>query len=144
MSEDGFGFKQLLTLSDEYRAVSKAMPKESKKFLQQQGTKLLRKTKRKAKQLVRTDHQKPKRYQDAPHYHDMLKRGKAYFYQGTKTYAIRVYSGARHAHLLEYGHKTTNGGQVDARNVFAKAGQEFERDFSDACETFLDTAVKKI
>ena len=83
-------FKQF---ARDLEAVGRAYGKSQKKFLRQEGSKLLRKTKARAKALgTKTGT-----------YKKSIKRGKVYRYNGAD--AIRVYSSAPHAHLIEEGHR---------------------------------------
>lgn len=154
--DDGFDIrefekfaKNLLDIAD------KEMPKESKKFLREEGTKLKRKTLAKAKQKVKKNTGK---------YYESIKRGKVYYYKPTGSNAIRVYSAAPHGHLIEFGHRAVSGGKlsrgkkkgtgyvvqkdgqevfVPGKYVFESAQREFTDDFYKDAETFIDEVVVK-
>jgi hypothetical protein len=106
-------------------------PKEYNKFLRKEGSKLARKTKQKARRKVG-------KKEDI--YHKSIKRGKPYRYNSQER-AIRVYSSAPHAHLIEDGHRqVANGvevGFVRGRNVFSDAKEEFEETFISDAEDFV-------
>ena len=73
-------------------------------------------------------------------YHDCFKRGKVYDFNGTK--CVRAYNSARHAHLIEFGHKKYIRGKdtgefVAGRHVMKQAEYEFTDDFTTDAEKFL-------
>lgn len=122
------------------------LPKESKKFLRDEGTKLKKATLGEAKSKVRADHKKPERFKDAVHYHKSIKRGKVYKYNGALS--IRTYSTAPHAHLIEYGFQHMSHGAeagfVEGNHVFETSGKTFARKYSADCECFVDEVMKKL
>ena len=83
----------------------------------------------------------------AGQYHKSIKRGKVYDYNGA--HAVRVYSTAPHAHLIEEGHRmvTHDGrevGFVPGHHVFETAGREFETQYLVDVEDFLDEEVRSL
>lgn len=134
----------------------KEVPKESKKFLRDEGTKLKKKTLAVAKQKVK---------KDTGYYFASITRGRVYYYKPTGSNAVRVYSSAPHAHLIEEGHRAVRGGQlargkkakrtgyvvekdgqevfVPGKHVFETAQSEFADDFYDDVEKFIDEVVVK-
>lgn len=153
---DGFDISELDAFTDSLIRTSKEAVKTERKFLQQQGNKLKRKTKAKVRALGIKQH--------TGNYNKSIKRGKVWT-DKDGTVAVRVYSGAPHAHLIEEGHdqivnpgKGKGGGHgvkpgrgigrrvghVDGREVFAKAEEEFENEFSAACEDVIDEMISKI
>ena len=112
--------------------------KETKAFLKKQGKKFQKKVQENAKRLVKKRTGK---------YLAGIKNGKVYVYDGS--FATRVYTGARHAHLIEYGHKAVaKGGKrtnvfVKGRRVFERTKDEFEDEFSENVEMYLDDLYKK-
>lgn len=124
--------EQLLALADE------KMPKESRRFLQREGTKLRRVTAAKARQLVK---------KQTGNYLKGIKRGKVYKYEGDTT-SIRVYGSSPHSHLIEYGHRqvTKDGkevGFVKGQHVFEKARKEFQPTFISDVNDFIDELLDK-
>lgn len=133
--------KQLLELATE------KFPRETTKFLRTEGNKLRRKTLSKAKSLVNKDSGK---------YFRSIKRGKAYKNKLDEQ-SVRVYSSNRDynndkehptAHLIEYGHRivTPDGREVGfARGfkVFEKARNDFEEEYFQDCEQFIDDMLDK-
>lgn len=104
MAEFGFDCRELM---DYAKSVQKAREKNEKKevrsFMRREGNKLKRRTIAQAKASgIDLNHKKPKEYANAKHYLQTIQRGKVYEYNGAT--AIRVYSYAPHAHLLEDGH----------------------------------------
>ena len=121
----------------ELERTARASPKLQKKFMRQEGSKLLRRTKSEAKRVkVKTGN-----------YKKSIKRGKVYEYDGAQ--AIRVYSTAPHAHLIEDGHRmvTHDGrevGFVPGMHVFEVAGKGFEPEYLADIDDMLDEAVKEL
>ena len=81
---------------------------------------------------------------DSRGYLKSIKRGKVYQYNGAQ--AVRVYSTAPHAHLIEDGHRmvTHDGrevGFVPGHHVFEIAGTEFEAQYLTDVDDFLDREV---
>jgi hypothetical protein len=113
------------------------MPKESKKFLRTEGTKLRKATLSKAKEKVK---------KKTGRYYKSIKRGKVYNYDGALS--IRCYSSAPHAHLIEKGHRLVNKdgqeiGWVDGRHVFEETEEEFKGTYYNDCEDFIDEVLDK-
>lgn len=139
---NGFDTKELTKFQKDLvdLAVNK-LPKESKSFLRQQGTKLRWKTvsiararvKKKTGNLIKN-----------------IKRGKVYTFKGNGGISIRVYGGGKapHIHLLEYGHRqvTKDGrevGFVEGKHFFEDAAKEFEGSHYDDIQKFLDATLEK-
>lgn len=111
--------------------------KETKKFLKKEGIKLKNKTISTAKNRIKNK---------TGNYIKGIKSGKVYEYQGA--YACRTYSTAPHAHLIEYGHikKDRTGrehGFQRGYNVFGTAQKEFEEEFYQDTEKFIDEVLMK-
>lgn len=138
-SSDGFNAHQIEQLSKQFAKVAYQNPKKAKKFLGQQGTKLKTTTKRVARKKVK---------KRTGAYLGSIKRGKYYTYGGKTTHSIRVYSAAKHAHLIEDGHViVSNGvevGFMEGKHVFADAKREFEPKFVEAIDDFLDEIATEI
>ena len=111
--------------------------KETKKFLKKESIKLKNKTISTAKNRVK---------KKTGNYIKGIKSGKVYEYQGA--YACRTYSTAPHANLIEYGHikKDITGrehGFQRGYNVFGTAQKEFEEEFYQDTEKFIDEVLMK-
>ena len=132
-----FDTRELDAYAKELERTARESPKLQKKFMRQEGSKLLRKTKSEAKRVkVKTGN-----------YKKSIKRGKVYEYDGAQ--AIRVYSTAPHAHLIEDGHRmvTHDGrevGFVPGMHVFEVAGKGFEPEYLADIDDMLDEAVKEL
>lgn len=118
-------------------------PKETKKFLREEGTKLNRKTKALAKQRVK---------KKSGNYIKGFKRGKPYKHNPTESYAVRVYNYQPHAHLIEDGHvmldhkkQTVKNGEkfVKGKKVLTDASNSFEGQFENDVEKFVDDMLEK-
>ena len=108
--------------------------KAERRFLQKEGSKLRSKTKAQARKLGKK----------TGNYLKSIKRGKVYKYRGDK--AVRVYSYAPHAHLIEEGHRMvthdgTEVGFVRGHHVFELAAKEFEGQFYIDLDEYLEEAV---
>ena len=111
--------------------------KNSKIFLRKEGTKLKNKTIEKARSSV-------KKYTGK--YIKSIKKGKAYKFDGNLS--LRVFSSAPHAHLIESGHRivTRSGkekGFKEGYHVFENAAKEFENEFVEDTEKFVDDIFKE-
>lgn len=140
MSNDGLDISELTSFEkDLMKFANDLLPKESKKFLRETGTKLKKVTLSKAKSKVK---------KDSGDYFKSIKKGKVYKYNGNEL-AIRCYSGDPVAHLLEKGHRqvTKNGeeiGWVDGLHVFEEAEKEFESTYYDVAQKFVNEVIEKI
>lgn len=126
-----FDLSELESYGRDMRRVAEEAPKRQKQFLQREGTKLRNKTKAQARILGKK----------TGNYLKSIKRGKVYDYHGDK--AVRVYSYAPHAHLIEEGHRmvTHDGrevGFVRGHHVFEVAADGFESEFYTDLDEMLD------
>ena len=137
MASAVFDTRELDAYAKELERTARESPKLQKKFMRQEGSKLLRRTKSEAKRVkVKTGN-----------YKKSIKRGKVYEYDGAQ--AIRVYSTAPHAHLIEDGHRmvTHDGrevGFVPGMHVCEVAGKGFEPEYLADIDDMLDEAVKEL
>ena len=137
MASAVFDTRELDAYARELERTARDAPQTQKKFMRQEGSKLLRRTKSEAKRVkVKTGN-----------YKKSIKRGKVYEYDGAQ--AIRVYSTAPHAHLIEDGHRmvTHDGrevGFVPGMHVFEVAGKGFEPEYLADIDDMLDEAVKEL
>ncbi len=128
--------------SDAVEMIRELYPKEVKKFMQSEGTKLKNSTVKKARTTVG---------KKTGNYEKGIKRGKYYKYAPTGADSIRVYSGkpAYHGHLIEYGHEmvTRSGkkvGRVQGYHIFKTAADEFEGRYEKDSEKFADKILKPL
>lgn len=137
MASTAIDARELEAFAKELERARRNAPQIEKKFLRQEGTKLLRRTKAEARRVkVRTGN-----------YKKSIKRGKVYDYDGA--FAVRVYSTAPHAHLIEDGHRmvTHDGrevGFVQGMHVFEVAGKGFETEFLADIDDMLGEVVKSL
>ena len=137
MASAVFDTRELDAYAKELERTARESTKLQKKFMRQEGSKLLRRTKSEATRVkVKTGN-----------YKTSIKRGKVYEYDGAQ--AIRVYSTAPHAHLIEDGHRmvTHDGrevGFVPGMHVFEVAGKGFEPEYLADIDDMLDEAVKEL
>ncbi|MGL5655904.1 MAG: HK97 gp10 family phage protein [Fusobacteriaceae bacterium] len=111
--------------------------KDSKSFLNKAGNKLKNKTVSVAKSRVK---------KDTGNYIKSIKKGKVYDFGGSLS--VRTFSTASHAHLIEYGHiiKSKDGkehGFKRGYDVFGTAERDFEEEFYDDTEKFIDEVLMK-
>ena len=143
---DGIGFD--ISALDEYAEsmldyATKEFPKVTERFMKSEATKLKNKAKRKAKSSLKS--------QPTGNYVDGFKAGKKVYEYGDTKYNIRVYNGAPHAHLIEYGHrmvghkpnKTFNGLYVRGYHPIENANIEFQPTFYKDVETDLVGMVEE-
>lgn len=143
MSDFGFDFKELANYEKKLLEVATVkMPRESRKFIGQEGTKLRKIT-------VSTARAKVKK--KTGNYFKSIKKGKPYIYKGNGGYSVRVYNSkkiAPHAHLIEDGHRIVNheGQEVGYKpglKVFDSSRREFENQFYGDIENFIDDMLEK-
>ena len=132
-----FDASELSQYAKDLELAEKNTPKVTKSFLRKEGSKLLRQTKKDASSVKNKTGK----------YRKSIKRGKVYDYQGSQ--AIRVYSNAPHAHLIENGHRmvTRDGrevGFVPGKHVFEKAGKAFEPVFVKDIDQLLEESLEKL
>ena len=132
-----FDASELSQYAKDLELAEKNTPKVTKSFLRKEGSKLLRQTKKDARSVK----------DKTGKYRKSIKRGKVYDYQGSQ--AIRVYSNAPHAHLIENGHRmvTRDGrevGFVPGKHVFEKAGKAFEPVFVKDIDQLLEESLEKL
>lgn len=139
----GFDTKELTKFERELLDLAKRkMPKESKKFLRDQGKKLRKDTLAIAKTRVR---------KKSGNLYKGIKTGKIYTFRGNGGLSIRVYGGkpAYHIHLLEYGHRITKGkdgpeiGFVKGKYFFKDSAKDFEPKHYNDVQKFLDSTLEK-
>lgn len=134
---EGFDTSAMERYAKDLANAGTAWQKAKKPFFRKEGTKLRSKTKLEAKRVgTKTGN-----------YASSIKRGKVYDYNGTT--AVRVYSYAPHAHLIEEGHRmvTHDGrevGFVDGHHVFEIAANGFSDLFYADLDDLLDGTVKKL
>ena len=123
--------------------VKDEFPKETKDFLQAEAKKLQKIAVSTAKTLVKT---KTGNYLNGYKTGGKGKKrggfriGNVYQYGGSLSSdtCIRVYNNAHHAHLIETGHKTQNGGYVQGKHVLETSEKQFMPDFTKDCADFLE------
>jgi hypothetical protein len=137
---DGFDISELTSFEKNLlKLAHKTMPKESKKFLKEEGKKLRKLTLGIAKQRVK---------KDKGNLFKGIKSGKVYTFKGNGGLSIRVYGGkpAYHIHLLEYGHKLVSKdgkelGFVKGEHFFEDAAKEFPATHYNDLQKFLDETL---
>lgn len=111
--------------------------KEIKKFLNKQGNKAkkitLKIARAKVKKVTGT-------------YHKSIKKGKVYK-DDDNNWAVRTYSNAPHAHLIEDGYDLVKGGKVigkvKGKKVFSKFEKDYANQFFKDCENLVDDLLEK-
>lgn len=133
----GFEVSGLDEMTNDLGQVQELYPKEIKKFMQSEGTKLKNRTLKTAKSNVK---------KKMGNYFKGIKRGKYYKYSGNGADSIRVYAGkpAHHGHLVEYGHKTKNGNRTKAYHTFKTSADAFESTYESDCDKFADKITEPL
>nr|DAV89634.1 MAG TPA: putative tail-component [Caudoviricetes sp.] len=133
----GFEVSGLDEMTNALGQVQELYPKEIKKFMQSEGTKLKNRTLKTAKSNVK---------KKMGNYFKGIKRGKYYKYSGNGADSIRVYAGkpAHHGHLVEYGHKTKNGNRTKAYHTFKTSADAFESTYESDCDKFADKITEPL
>ena len=134
MASRVFDVTELDTFARNMQRSAQQFQRKQKSFLRKEGTKLKSKTVSRARTLGRK----------TGNYIKSIKRGKVYDYNGA--HAVRVYSTAPHAHLIEEGHRmvTHDGrevGFVKGHHVFELAAEDFEPEYYTDLDEMLDEEV---
>lgn len=119
--------KDMLRMANNFRD-----GKASKEFLKKAGKKLQKQT---------IDVAQAKLKKKTGNYLKSIKSGKPYEFDGNLS--VRTYSKAPHAHLIEFGHVTKNGGFKKGYRVFEEAASGFEKEFVEEVEKFIDEVIKE-
>ena len=145
--EEGFLFNELSEAKQNIlRSINNLFPEESAKFLKDEAKKLLKLVKKTAKKEVGTSKNSKTDWDESKSYHKRFKVGKKYKYDNDD--CIRVYNSARHAHLIEYGHRNVSrsdnnkvSGFTLGKLIFDISALDFEPEFRNDCETFMTQFV---
>lgn len=135
---DGFSLNEFTELEQRLlKLANDTMQKDTRKFLKKEAKKLAKKTLDKAKTKVK---------EDDGDYFKSIKSGKVYKFNGNLS--CRSFSSSPHAHLIEHGHRIVdkNGvehGFKEGEHVFEKASKEFESEYYNDCQNFLDDMLEK-
>lgn len=148
MARDGIDLSELDEFTDRLIQSSKEASKAQRKFLQQQGNRLKRKTVQKARAEVRkTRVERPSYTREAGTYHKSIKRGKVHKKNGAQR--VRVYSGDPVGHLIEDGwtpkaRDGSRGTKQPGKQVFDKAYESFAPEYERASEEAVDEMIDKL
>lgn len=138
MAIEGLDMRELINYGRKLRELGdKKMTKELKKHMRKEGTKLKKLTKKEAKKVKKR----------TGNYHKSIKRGKIYKKNGD--IAIRVYSSAPHAHLIEDGHRqvTKDGrevGFVQGKHIFRDSQNQFSNEFEADTQEFINNLTSDL
>lgn len=141
MTSRVFDFKEFDDFSrDLLSKASKDVPKETRKFLNKQGYALRKKTRETAKKQVK---------KRTGTYHKGWRKGKVYRYKGDKdSLAVRVFNATPGAGAIEFGriYKKKDGTEwfKEGKHVMENAAKEFEPEYADALDDFVDEIVRLI
>ena len=148
MARDGFDLSELDEFTDRLIQSSKEAAKVQRKFLQQQGSALKRKTAQKARAEVAKTRVERKAYtREAGQYHKSIKRGRVFTKKGVQS--VRVYTGDPIGHLVEDGwtpklRDGKRGSKQAGKKVFEKAFAAFAPSYEKASEEMVDEMIRKI
>ncbi len=137
MARAAFDASALAAFAAQLGQSGERLRRQQKPFLRKEANKLRQQTVKGARRLGKK----------TGNYLKSIKRGKVYNYRGSQ--AIRVYSYAPHAHLIEEGHRmvTHDGrevGFVQGHHVFEVAARDFEPQFLMDLDDLLDEAVRNL
>ena len=127
---NGFDCSELEKLNSQLiKLANEDMTKESKKFMQQEGSKLVRKVKRRLKVAYG---------KKTGNLVKMVKRGKAYLYEPENAHQIRVHF-APHMNVVDYGHRDAHSGKmVLGKKVKEEQEALFFTEFAQDVDKFVD------
>ena len=137
MADAGFDFKELTQFQKDLLSdIKDAYPDAVKDFLKKEAKKFKKVVVKNSKTMVK---------KLTGNYIKGIQTGKVYKYGGSLSAdtCIRVYNKARHAHLIETGHKTQKGGYVSGRHVLEASKNQFANEFTDDCLDFLIEFTEK-
>ncbi|WP_156299007.1 HK97 gp10 family phage protein [Streptobacillus canis] len=120
----------------ELHKMSKNTPKLVKKHLKNVGKNMTKTIKKTAKQLVGVG---KKQKNPRKKYHNRFKTSKVL--EDTGTYAVGTYNSSPHAHLIEYGYKTSKGyvpGKYPITKGVSKYCQNIKKDLEDMLDKVID------
>lgn len=137
---NGFDINELFNFETDLLNLADDTPKEAKKMLRKEGTKLKNKTVKNAKSKVKVK---------TGAYVKGIKRGKVYKYRDNGALSVRVYGASPHAHLIEHGHRqvTADGkevGFVEGKHVFEDTAKDFEKEYYNDIDQFLNDLLDKV
>ncbi len=143
--ESGFIFDELSEFKELLHNQMKIFPEESKRFLKKEARNLMKVAKSKAKELVK----KGKAAGTEQDYHKRFDTSRVFTYSDGSM-GCKAFNNARHAHLIENGHKIVARGKkgcsgkggkqigwVEGKHVFEKSEIAYKSEFHKACEEFL-------
>lgn len=139
--ETGFYFDEMENFKkDLLQKTAKNFPDETNKFLKSQQNGLCKEMQKVAKQVVKHTGKKSgsKFYKD---YHKSFKVGKIYERDGNL--CGRTYNNARHAHLIETGHKNKDGSWQEGKHVMEISKTNYKDTFYKEVEDFLFNEIDK-
>ncbi|MDR3767621.1 MAG: HK97 gp10 family phage protein [Butyricicoccus sp.] len=148
MARDGIDLSELMDFADRLDGAGQSMEKRERKFLQQQGNKLKRKTAQKARAEVRKTRVERADYtREAGTYHKSIKRGKVHTKDGAQR--VRVYSSDPVGHLIEDGwtpkaRDGSRGTKQPGKQVFDKAYEAYAPEYEADAEEMVDEMIDKI
>ncbi len=144
---DGFDTSELMDFADELMELAKDFPKEQKEILREEAKKQLKEIKTVANREVSKGKAKVNKGGRVLNYHKRFKYTKVFDLEKGKT-AIRVYSSAPHAHLIEYGYMlTSKSGKkirfVSGKHIFQRAYDSYQKKFQESMEDFINNLLDK-
>lgn len=132
---NGFDYTELDELNrDILKLANETMPKESKKFLRKEGTKMTRTMKRKLK----TGYKKK-----TGNLVKMVRKGKAHYSPANGAYRIEI-KFAPHMNVVDYGHRNwKNGKMVRGKEIKDREEEKFSEEFEEDVLDFIDDLLDK-
>ncbi|MEF3313325.1 HK97 gp10 family phage protein [Paenibacillus sp. GYB004] len=132
--------KGLDRFAKELNDLQRLFPKQARQLMMRSGTKARAIVSKRARRTVQ---------KKSGNYHKSIKRGKVWVDLSTDETKVRVYSGAPHSHLIEYGHRIvgkdgSEHGFKQGHYVFEKATAEIEREWTNILENEFDRILKKL
>ena len=117
----------LIKFANDINDAIKAFPKETKNFMKEEGRKLRKQMRARARRTIN---------RKTGNYLSGFRVGRKIYKWGDADYNLRVYNGSPHAHLLEYGHRmlTHTGemlGYVTGYHIVEHAAKAFEQEYLD-------------
>ncbi|MFD2614495.1 HK97 gp10 family phage protein [Paenibacillus gansuensis] len=140
MAEFDIDYSNVEVFKNELDSLQELFPREARQVMLRSGSKARGIVARKARQLVK---------KVTGTYLRSIKRGKVWMDEGEESFKVRIYTGAPHGHLIEYGHRIVDKsgkelGFKEGYHVFDRAAAEVSEQWNEILEREFDRIMDKL
>lgn len=140
MSDFDIDTRDLEEFQRELDNLERLFPRQTKQLMRKSGSKARTIVARYARRLVD---------KKTGNYHKSIKRGKVWTDQSSGEVKVRVYTGAPHGHLIEYGHRIvgkdgSEHGFKEGVHVFEKARLDVDSKWHDILEKEFNKILRNL